>query len=111
MGDSDAADVFQRQQFEAYKRHTKENRLEIFRQQLSPTVKISKKQSEKCFDRLSRDAERRKSLDKLKENLNSKSRSKSRGRKAQENGEITQRSQSRKMSAKKAEKMYQRMML
>lgn len=95
MGDAAATDVFQRQQFEAYKRHTKENRLEIFRQQMSPVQKMSKKESEKCFERLSRDAERRKSMDKMKERVNSSSRSKS----------------NKKMSAKKAEKMYQRMMM
>ena len=55
-------DVFKRQQFESYKRHTKENRLEAFVESVSPQKKkLTKVQKKKCFSRLQQDVDRRQS--------------------------------------------------
>eukprot|EP00347_Sterkiella_histriomuscorum_P017134 403350536 len=64
-------DVFERQHFETYKRQTKDNRINVLRESLSPKKTISPKQKEKCFFRLSRDAERRESQIRVKNHMNS----------------------------------------
>ena len=61
------SDVFKRQQFESYKRLTKDHRINNIKHKLQKTHKISKKQKQKCFDRLSKDAERRKSMERSSE--------------------------------------------
>ncbi|CDW74052.1 UNKNOWN [Stylonychia lemnae] len=53
-------DVFKRQQFESYKRLTKEIRVEKFKTSISPCKEtLSPRQKKECFDRLSQDADRR----------------------------------------------------
>eukprot|EP00347_Sterkiella_histriomuscorum_P014293 403361428 len=64
-------DVFERQHFETYQRQTKDNRINVLRESLSPKKTISPKQKEKCFFRLSRDAERRESQIRVKNHMNS----------------------------------------